>query len=170
MGAKSKNQECPYCKEEIKENAIKCKNCKSSIEPEMPEHEGICPYCKEEIKIGAIKCKHCKSNLTTDMNSECGCGGTNSLARQLSLNLGTVTNRADLRNVSFKARTPVRDDGICWYYSCGTCPDGTVMMCTDVIGCPSTMCSDIVLPTNVPPRPQLVETRPQLVSRPVLAR
>jgi hypothetical protein len=35
----------------------------------------------------------------------------------------------------------------CLYYSCGTCSDGSVMLCTDVLGCPPDLCSDIFLPT-----------------------
>lgn len=54
-------RECPYCKEEIFSSAIKCKHCKSSIQPDKPSHNGICPYCKENIKPEAIKCKHCES-------------------------------------------------------------------------------------------------------------
>lgn len=40
------------------------------------------------------------------------------------------------------------NDGRCWYYSCGTCDNGTVMMCTNVSGCPVNMCSDITLPNK----------------------
>ena len=66
---------CPYCKEEIKEDAVKCKHCCSNLSPKKPTHEGICPYCKEEIKEDAVKCKHCKSNLSPNMNSGCeDCG------------------------------------------------------------------------------------------------
>jgi len=67
---------CPYCKEEIKRDAIKCKHCRSRLAPERPEHGGVCPYCKEDIKPEAIKCKHCGSRL--DMPSghgDCGSGG-----------------------------------------------------------------------------------------------
>ena len=60
---KIEQKECPYCKEDIKFNALKCKHCGSMLEPELPDHGGVCPYCKEIIKSEAIKCKHCKSNL-----------------------------------------------------------------------------------------------------------
>ncbi len=68
---------CPYCKEQIKPDAIKCKHCGSHLEPERPAHEGTCPFCKEQIHVDAIKCKHCKSDLTRadGGGSDCGCGG-----------------------------------------------------------------------------------------------
>lgn len=59
----NKTRNCPFCKEEIKTDAIKCKHCHSFIAPEKPLHDGTCPYCKEQIHNEAIKCKHCGSNL-----------------------------------------------------------------------------------------------------------
>lgn len=67
MTKKEEKRSCPYCKEEIKADAIKCKHCSSSVAPEKAPHEGKCPYCKEAIHPGAAKCKHCKSRL--DMSS-----------------------------------------------------------------------------------------------------
>ncbi len=66
-------RQCPFCKEEIKSDAIKCKHCGSRVTPERPTHGGICPYCKEEIHPEAIKCKHCKSTLNSDNGANCGC-------------------------------------------------------------------------------------------------
>lgn len=66
----SKIRDCPYCREEIKVDAIKCKYCGSSIIPERPSHEGICPYCKETIDPKALKCKHCNSNLISATAAE----------------------------------------------------------------------------------------------------
>ena len=54
---------CPYCKEDIKPDAVKCKHCGSQILPVNPSHEGTCPYCRETIYPEAIKCKHCHSSL-----------------------------------------------------------------------------------------------------------
>jgi DNA-directed RNA polymerase subunit RPC12/RpoP len=76
-------RECPYCKEEIKADAIKCKHCGSRLSPEQPTHGGVCPYCKEDVKPDAIKCKHCGSYLGAGQaeadpsaSSDCGdCGG-----------------------------------------------------------------------------------------------
>lgn len=41
---------------------------------------------------------------------------------------------------------PGSGDGRCWYYSCGTCSDGSVMFCSDTIGCPPSTCTDLQLP------------------------
>jgi hypothetical protein len=71
--AEQRVRQCPFCKEEIKADAIKCKHCGSRVTPERPAHEGICPYCKEEIHPEAIKCKHCKSTLNIDEGADCGC-------------------------------------------------------------------------------------------------
>ncbi len=74
MSEEITNHTCPFCKEEIKPDAIKCKHCGSALEAEKPAHEGICPYCKEEIHSDAIKCKHCKSNLDSKKEASSGCG------------------------------------------------------------------------------------------------
>jgi len=68
-----KPHQCPYCKEEIHPEAIKCKHCGSSVTPEKLPHKGICPYCKEEIHVEAIKCKHCKSSLINKSQQGCDC-------------------------------------------------------------------------------------------------
>ena len=67
---KYENIDCPYCKEEIKADAIKCKHCGSKLATTRPSHEGTCPYCKEEIHKEAIKCKHCQSILTAEIPTE----------------------------------------------------------------------------------------------------
>lgn len=70
----SDTRSCPYCKEEIKADAVKCKHCGSRITPERPSHGGTCPYCKEEIHPEAIRCKHCRSDLLKAGTEDCGCG------------------------------------------------------------------------------------------------
>ncbi len=60
----SATRQCPYCKEEIKAEAVRCKYCQATFPPEKPTHGGVCPYCKENINPEAIRCLHCKSDLT----------------------------------------------------------------------------------------------------------
>jgi Double zinc ribbon len=74
MDARSKIRDCPYCKEEIKAEATRCKHCRSELPPEKAPHGGICPYCKEKIQPEAIKCKHCGSSVGPDSGCE-GCAG-----------------------------------------------------------------------------------------------
>lgn len=98
---------CPYCKEEIKPDAIKCKHCGSKLAATKPSHEGICPYCKEQINPEAIKCKHCKSVvgqknqfLQEATGSGCGCGDFEEQAETLmSSSLGQF-------NMNEEATTP----------------------------------------------------------------
>src|SRR5262249_45421162 len=77
MPEKAALRQCPYCKEEIKPDAIRCKHCRSSVPPEKPPHGGTCPYCKEAIHAEAIKCKHCGAMLGPEPGGPCcgGCGG-----------------------------------------------------------------------------------------------
>lgn len=60
-------RECPFCKEEIKAEALRCKHCHASVAVEEPTHGGICPFCKESIKAEALRCKHCKADLRLTM-------------------------------------------------------------------------------------------------------
>jgi hypothetical protein len=71
MAAKTETRRCPYCKEEIKADAIRCKHCRSTVTPEHPSHGGTCPFCKEEVHPDALKCKHCGS----DIGPSSGCEG-----------------------------------------------------------------------------------------------
>ncbi len=74
MSEQPETRECPYCKEHVKSGAIRCKYCKSAIQPETPGHEGTCPFCKETIKSDAIKCRYCHSNLVSNSVEEpCRC-------------------------------------------------------------------------------------------------
>jgi len=52
---------CPYCKERVRLEAVRCSHCNAALIPGKPTHKGTCPYCKERIKRDAIKCKHCGS-------------------------------------------------------------------------------------------------------------
>ena len=42
MGAANEIRVCPFCREEIKAEAIKCKHCGSSLAAERPGHNGTC--------------------------------------------------------------------------------------------------------------------------------
>jgi hypothetical protein len=73
-------RQCPFCKEDIKADATRCKNCRSTLMPEKPAHGGTCPFCKEDVNPEAIKCKHCASAIgpvgESKIESDCGCGKT----------------------------------------------------------------------------------------------
>jgi len=59
----SQTQQCPFCKEEIHADAVRCKHCRSQIARSMPAHQGVCPFCKEDIKTDAVRCRHCGANV-----------------------------------------------------------------------------------------------------------
>jgi hypothetical protein len=61
--AESETRACPYCKEEVKAAAVRCKHCLADIAATRPDHGGVCPLCREEIKADAIRCMHCKATL-----------------------------------------------------------------------------------------------------------
>jgi hypothetical protein len=57
----SATTQCPYCMEEISEEAVICPHCRSRLRANSPTHGGTCPYCKEAINPEATKCKYCGS-------------------------------------------------------------------------------------------------------------
>ena len=70
---KVKTTQCPFCKEEIRADAVVCRHCGSRLAAPTPEHGGVCPYCKETIHPEATRCKHCGSDLRVREASGCGC-------------------------------------------------------------------------------------------------
>jgi hypothetical protein len=52
------SKKCPYCMEEIPEEAKVCKFCNSAVVKK-------CPFCAEEINAVAKKCRFCNSDLTS---------------------------------------------------------------------------------------------------------
>lgn len=57
------SRECPFCKEQVKAAALRCKHCQAALIPTRPDHGGECPLCKEAIKVEAIRCKHCGADV-----------------------------------------------------------------------------------------------------------
>jgi hypothetical protein len=63
MAERRATRQCPFCREEIRSDAVRCRHCQAEVAPDRPDHEGTCPYCKESINPEAIRCKHCHANL-----------------------------------------------------------------------------------------------------------
>ena len=59
----AETRQCPYCKEEVKAEAVRCKHCQAAIPPATPTHHGVCPYCKESIHPEAVRCRYCHAHL-----------------------------------------------------------------------------------------------------------
>jgi hypothetical protein len=87
MPEATSTRHCPFCKEEIKSDAVRCKHCHASIRAEQPAHNGVCPYCKETINPEAVKCKHCGSWVGSESRAAggCGCGGSQAAAGPVDL-------------------------------------------------------------------------------------
>jgi ribosomal protein L40E len=64
VAAERASRVCPYCKEDVKTDAVECMHCDSQIPLGNPSHLGTCPYCMETINVDATKCRHCHSSLT----------------------------------------------------------------------------------------------------------
>jgi hypothetical protein len=84
-------RQCPFCKEEIKATALRCRYCQSAVRPTKPDHGGVCPFCKEEINPEAIKCRHCKSKLAPSPQQPC-CGDCGESRSTLPVPLRRTSN------------------------------------------------------------------------------
>lgn len=131
MAAADETRQCPYCKEQIKSEAIKCKHCGSRIEPARPDHGGTCPLCKESINPEAVVCKHCKSNLQDA--KECACSHEHSMRMGLSLGPGIFTASRPCQTwcvgSTLMCACPVRTpygEGLL-VYACGTCINDPIL-------------------------------------------
>jgi len=102
----SQTRACPYCKEEIRVDAVKCKHCGSML-ADRPSHGGTCPFCKETIHAEAIRCKHCRANLVPDKPSNAGCG-----CNHVGLRPGQPVTT--MRRVG--VLDPPRPGGECWEF------------------------------------------------------
>lgn len=77
MTSDDATRQCPYCHEDVKATALKCKHCCAQLFSVAPSHRGVCPYCKEDIKAEAIKCRHCHSMLTGRTGAgDCRCAAS----------------------------------------------------------------------------------------------
>lgn len=77
----SSTRQCPYCREEVDGQAVRCRHCQASIPPQPePTHEGVCPFCRESIHPEAIRCKHCKADLAPGAPRTVGPGGERTAA------------------------------------------------------------------------------------------
>lgn len=114
----AKTRECPYCKEKVKLDAVRCNHCRAALVPGKPMHKGTCPYCKERIKSDAIKCKHCGSFVgprTGAPNAGDDCGCSSSLAVTVE-----VTHEAPTGGVE----VPIEGDPVMQARAgCGACTD-----------------------------------------------
>lgn len=79
-------RKCPFCLEEIPEDAKVCKACSSTVVKR-------CPYCAEEIVATAKKCRYCGSDLESPAPASLGrdlpCGERREIVVTLLLTLVT---------------------------------------------------------------------------------
>lgn len=114
----AKTRECPYCREKVNLEAVRCNHCRAALVPGKPTHKGTCPYCKERIKPEAIKCKHCGSFVGSRAggqgdSDDCGC------SRPLTLTV-EVTSEAPTGGVE----TPIAGEAAMQARAgCGECKD-----------------------------------------------
>lgn len=65
MAGKSATRPCPRCREDIPDDATRCRYCSSFVSVAKPNHEGTCPFCRSDIKPDAVLCRFCHSYVGT---------------------------------------------------------------------------------------------------------
>ena len=110
-------RECPFCKEEVKLDAIRCKHCQAAIPAATPGHLGVCPFCKENIKPEAIRCMHCKADLATAERHTC-CEGCLPVRRVSRRQTATRSQHVRAMRPTVRVRRSNSEPWGCW-----DCPD-----------------------------------------------
>lgn len=71
---KVKLKPCPFCREDIKDNALLCKHCQSDLSRiklnDYNEYVKLCASCYSENELNAIRCETCGDSLVIVADKE----------------------------------------------------------------------------------------------------